>query len=67
MTYSMNISWKAVYTREERPRPKVIAAAESMCRQRINQDKAQQRLAQLLIESCWRQRLKMPHSLRLHI
>ncbi len=64
-THFVDICWKTVYTRKERPGPEVIAAAESMRRQRIDQDEAQQRLAQLLIERCWCQRLEVTHTLRL--
>ena len=62
----MDICRKAVYTGKERPRPEIVAAAERMRRRRVDQDETEQRLAQLLGEGCWRQRLKMPYALCLH-
>ena len=66
MTYCMDICWKAVYARKKWPWPKIIAAAERMRRRRVDEDKAEQRLAQLLGEGCWRQRLEMLYALCLH-
>ncbi len=65
-THLVNFNRKTVNPRQQRPWPKVIAAAEGMRVGLVNQYKAQQRLSKQLVESCGRQRLKMLHTLPLH-
>ena len=62
----VDVGREAVDAGQEGPWPEVVAAAEGVRRGGAHQHKAQQRLAQLLIESCRGQRLKVRDPLALH-
>ena len=64
-SYSVDIGWEAVDAGQEGPGPKVVAAAEGVRRGRAHQHKAEQRLAQLLVEGCRGQRLEVRDALAL--